>query len=263
MALKFGELARRASGEDWYLAKYEHYLTHRNHKAERDYAYQLSGREGRPRMAGWSPSGFGSCPRRQQFTYLGFKQAPHDDKTMNIFANGDYVHLRHQIFGLAGGYITDCEVGVELPELQLKGTMDGILANGDGLELKSINSWGFGQVNSFGPKPAHILQCQAYMLAAPQIPRFRVIYENKDTQQLREFVVERSDVSQDETREQLLRLIDSVEEKTFFPMLDECVQERGYVFESCQYRHVCEGAKWPESESLRRRIRVTSSSDTD
>lgn len=246
MALKFGELARRASGENWYLEKYEKYLFNRDLEREKEFAPQLFGRPDRDRTKNWSASGFGSCPRRQQFTFLGMPKAKYEEKAMNIFANGDYVHIRHQIFGLAGGYIQAVEVPVEIPELNVRGTMDGVLTNGEGLELKSINSYGFGEISTWGAKREHIAQCKAYMMARPDIPAFRVIYENKDTQQLKEFRVERDDNEIAEIREQIILLGEQTASRQFFPMLDECKSERGFPFTGCAYRNICKDAKWPE-----------------
>lgn len=180
-----------------------------------------------------------------------------DDKTLNIFANGDYMHLRHQAFGMVAGYITATEVPVELGKYNLRGTMDGMLATGEGLELKSINSHGFSSVVTYGARNDHVRQMHAYMLAAG-LEAFRIVYENKETQQLKEIFVPRDEKLIKSVILELEELNDMTEATTLLPMLQECRNGEGR-FRTCEFRKICEEATWP-SES-RRLILVTSSSD--
>lgn len=256
--MKFGELARVASGDLWILPRYWEYLSHRNVDAE----YQmLAGPMHRPeriRENNWSASSAGRCLREQQLTYLGFTKIAPDEKMGNIFANGDYVHLRHQAFGLVAGYITEVEVPVRLPQWKLRGTMDGMLSNGQGLEIKSINPFGFDRVKSFGPQDKHVLQVHAYMLARPDIEAFRILYENKADNLCKEFLVPRDPVLIGQVEEHLAQLNRATEQRKLLPMLQGCKNEEGSVFRQCPYRSVCPDAEYPVKPVIRRSSRKRS-----
>lgn len=262
--MKLGQAARIAKGGDWVLSRYHEYAAHRDQLAEGQKIVEIM-QLPRRREGTWSASGAGTCPRARQFTYLGMPQVRPDEKSMNIFANGDYVHLRHQAFGLVAGYVTAVEVPVSLPELSLSGTMDGVLINDAILEIKSINTRGFSQVTTFGVKPDHQMQVTAYMLAADRSTA-HVIYEDKNTQQLKELVVH----LQDELAEQVLAELTALNQATaaeqLLPMLKECRNEEGR-FRWCPYAPICEYARWPREKSQAPRrlllIRPTSSSAND
>ena len=245
--MKLGSAARIVKGQDWYISRYHAYLKHRDLAAEAQALSTIMDRPTRVRTYSWSASSAGGCLRARQFTYLGMPQVRPGDKAMNIFANGDYMHLRHQAFGTVAGYITDTEVSVALAKYNLLGTMDGVLSNGHGLELKSINTFGFGQVNTFGAKPEHVLQMHAYMLAT-DIEAFHAVYEDKNTQQLKEILVPRDEKVIGSVREELERLNESTSQRELIPMLPECLNGEG-KYRWCEYASICENAKWPEGRA--------------
>lgn len=248
--MKIGQAAKLARGENWLLDKYYKYAANRDLRLEARALDKILHRPERIRTATWSASGAGSCKRQRQFSYLGMpKSGKVDEKTLNIFANGDYVHLRHQAFGMAAGYIIQAEVPVEIPHLKLTGTMDGMLINDEIVEFKSINNYGYSSVSSFGPKPEHILQTNAYMFAAGK-GAARIIYENKDTNVLKEFHVPKSNEAIDTIIDELNELNKATEEKRFLPMLQECKNQKGR-WNWCPYASSCEQAKWPGQLAIR------------
>ena len=255
--MRLGQLAKRAAGDYWYIGQYNDYLQHRDKEAERDKLVALMTRPPRIRGWSWSASGANTCLRQRQFGYLGMPRRRPDDRTANIFANGDYMHLRHQAFGEIAGYIVASEVSVAMPQYNLLGTLDGVLSNGRGLELKSINTRQFSEVMTFGPKPDHVAQMHSYMLAGGY-DAFHIIYEDKDKQHLKEVVVHRDEAKIKSVIEDLERLNEAVDRQQLLPMLPECLQGKG-KFNWCDYRDMCEGATWP-SGSLRL-TPATSSSD--
>ncbi len=247
--MKFGQAARMVRGENWLLSQYEAYTQNRDLNKEREAISELLSRPYRKRTESWSGSGANTCLRQRQLTYLGFPKARPDDKTMNIFANGDYVHIRHQAFGLAAGYIAAAEVSVTLPDYNMLGTMDGILANGCGLEIKSINSYGFSEVSTYGPKMDHRYQVQAYMLASG-LEAFHFLYEDKNTNVCREFLERKDVMLQDHVKRDLEKLQKSTETHKLEPMLKECRNGEG-KFRWCPFAEICEDATWPtQSVSL-------------
>lgn len=213
---------------------------------ERDALVQIMTRPPRVRTGSFSASSAGSCLRRRQFEYYGLKKAKPGTKSMNIFANGDYVHLRIQVAGLTGGWLREAEVSVEDPEIMLKGTMDGDLVWDSILEAKSINSNGFRTVNSFGAKAEHVYQVHAYMLASGRSSA-HILYENKDTQDMKEFRVERDEKVVDLVREEFQTLTDATNEKVLLPMLPQCVEKTGDDYRWCPFAKQCLGVT---SESL-------------
>lgn len=251
----FGEKMKVARGDTYVINRYETYLQQRDPALERHYMLQLLGRPPRNREGTWSASSAGRCEREQQLTFLGFPKLLAKEKTLNIFANGEYVHLRHQAFGMAAGYVTAAEVPVELPSWRLKGTMDGLLDTGDILEIKSIHTMGFSEVRSYGPEPEHVLQVHSYMLADDR-DRARILYEDKNTQALAEFLVVRDETKITQILRDLDRLNDNADTKTLAPMLRECKNGKGR-FHQCPHRDICESAVWPQQ---RYPIRISSSS---
>jgi len=255
--MKLGVAARVVAGGNWYIQQYNDYLRARNVEAERDMIQQIMTRPPRIRGWSWSASGANRCGRERQFNYLGMPKKRLDERTMNIFANGDYMHIRHQAFGLIAGYITAVEVPVALPEYNLLGTMDGLLSNGRGLELKSINTRGYSEIATFGAKQDHIMQMHSYMLAG-ELDAFHVIYEDKDKQLLKEIVIHRDEKIIKSVREELEQLIEATNERRLLPMLQACRNGEGPI-RWCDYGPICEEARWPTSGS-KPVIRATSSS---
>ena len=214
--MKLGERIKIVRGENWVISRYEEYLLDRKPDAEHVALIQLTSRPQRSRVGHWSASSTGTCMRAQQFTFLGMPQRDHKETLLNVFAGGEYMHL--------------------------KGTMDAVLSSGEGLELKSINTWGFGNVCSFGPKPAHRLQVHAYMLATG-MESFRVLYEDKNTNLMKEFIVPREEKLIREISEDLEKLAEYSAQRRLVPMLQECKNETGR-FISCPYAPICEEADW-------------------
>lgn len=241
--MKLSKVVKLAQGHSYVTNGYFDYIQHRNIKREAELIQQIQDRPERIREGSWSASATGACLRQRQFTFLGFPRKRVDDRTMNIFANGDFVHLRHQVAGLIEGYISEVEVPVTLPAFRLRGTMDARLNNNAIGEFKSIYHFGFSQVMSFGAKADHVQQVHAYMLCTG-LDRAHIVYEDKDTQNIKEFVVQRDPEIIKSVIRDLQALNMATEEKKFLPMLPECRQFKGQ-FNYCPYAKVCEDAKWP------------------
>jgi len=158
------------------------------------------------------PSEIGYCLRNIVMSILNL--LPEDvvePRIQRIFDNGNSVHTRY-----LRGYLKflDCrpldvevekdgkmewvecvEQRFEDKELWLKGSPDAIIHNPeDGLdyifELKSIKQEQFNKLN--GPLIEHIYQAYVYMHMTG-IPRALILYENKNTQEIKEFIVTRDE----------------------------------------------------------------------
>lgn len=200
----------------------------------------------RDRGGSWSASSAGACLRQQQFTFLRFKGLEPDEKAQRIFANGDYLHLRWQVAGLVAGWLKDAEVPLT-HEGRVRGTMDGDLEWGEVLELKSINARGFEQVMEFGAKEGHKMQASAYGMCTGYTG-VRFVYENKNTQDVKEIFFEITDEWREKVLAQWVELNRLTEERTLAPMLHDCVNERGFAFRYCDFRKVCEAARFPRKK---------------
>lgn len=255
--MKLGSVIKITKGQNWLIPRYEEFLySQRNSRSEAARAAEIiDGRTTRDRSLSWSASSAGRCQREQVLSRMRAPKEPYSVSTMEIFEMGDYVHLKHQVAGLEAGYLTEVEVPVSLPELGVRGTMDGKCEDGGGAEFKSINSYGFGGVSSFGPKEEHLEQVTSYMLASG-LKFFRILYENKDNQELKEF---RVDLDEDRAEKVLAgwRTMNAhLESGTLPPVLQECMNLEGR-YRQCPYASVClEIADNPELLT-----RLTSSSD--
>lgn len=197
MGFTFSKLIR--GDHTWLQDKYNLWLDKSRNSVDSDreaariISHILTKNEERIRTESWSASSAGRCLREQQFVYLGFPQGESKYKQLNIFANGDYVHLRHQVAGLSEGYYTDVEVPVLIPEFKVKGTMDAICEDGSIVDIKSMNTYVFKKQFEEGkPKEEHVRQVHAYMRATG-IRKARLLYEDKNTQEVQEFVVDWED----------------------------------------------------------------------
>ena len=212
---------------------------------------QLTGPQ-RDRRLTWSASGLGSCERQRVFSWL---QAPGKQRftsdTNNYFIHGTWTHLKWQTMGFDAGWLGQAEVSCSIPEMELTGTVDGILTTGEGWELKSINERGFRMVASEGPIEKHLLQIHAYMIATG-IRTWSLIYEDKGTQQWREYVIAYDQAMGQEVIDELGRLNGALETKTLPAVLPACSRREGTTYKQCAFRDIClETTKWPAKRGIK------------
>jgi hypothetical protein len=115
-------------------------------------------------------------------------------KVRRIFNNGDHMHLRLQKYMLDAGITKpnplnkNGEWAFEVKKWRVRGSADGIIKRPEAiLELKSINERGFLTLG--GPKAEHIWQGHLYMWGLG-LKKIVFLYENKNSQDLREFVMD-------------------------------------------------------------------------
>ena len=186
----------------------------------------------RDRSKSWSASSLGGCERRQEFVYLNMKPQGHSVQTRNIFANGDYMHMRHQVAGLMQGYLTDVEVPIEVDKYRLRGTLDGLCSDGSVVDFKSMNSRGFNNLEE--PYPSHINQLHGYMFAQGA-SHGRMVYECKDTQRIKEFAVKFETATWEALAESLDRMNQDMDNKTLAAPLDP----GSFDCRFCQFTRKC------------------------
>jgi hypothetical protein len=201
---------------------------------------------GRRRTAMFRASGSGTCRRRQMFRVISMPgRYEIDPKLASIFMTGDFVHLKWQMAGLTAGWLDQAEVAWDSPELNLGGTLDGILDDGSGLEIKSINTRGFSMVNKFGADPKHLRQVHSYMKLT-EIDTFSIVYEDKNTQDYREFRVRKDPEIMASVEQELDELNESLQTRTLPQVLPLCQSRDGSEYRNCPFRDTCLTIKeWP------------------
>lgn len=221
----------------------------------------------RNRRMSFSASSRGACPREQVFGFTPLKPVPKLNADLYaIFHQGTFMHLKWQALLLDAGILDEVEMPCTWEKFVVRGTIDGggVVPEGHplradylrfGWELKSINSRGFRWIIDSGPKHQHLLQIHAYMLATGRL-LWSLVYENKDTQEWKEFVVHFDPEIAEEVKAELQYLNDCVENKELPPVLDPCKKKQG-PYKSCPYAYVClDQDDWPEAPVERRRIKL-------
>ena len=201
---------------------------------------------GRSRITKFRGSGTGHCNRRRIFSALGMPEKDTiDSQLASIFHTGNFLHLKWQMAGLTEGWLVQAEIPVGLEELEIAGTMDGLIYDNSMFEFKSINANGFRNVMSSGPKSEHVAQVHVYMLMA-NLDKASILYENKDSQDWREFVINRDDALMDKIITDLDYLNECLDVEELPPILDSCAEQVGSVYRHCPYSNVCLGiSSWP------------------
>lgn len=201
----------------------------------------------RVRSGSFSSSSAGVCLRRQVYDYLGIGGTPvNAPQLQQIFYDGTWRHLRWQAVLLQAGLLTDIEFPLTWPHKRSVGTMDGLGQVPDdhpnemwrgmefGFELKGINTYGFRTAQASGVKEEHLDQIHRYFLSGG-FDLFVVIYEDKNTQEWLEWVIEPDPVRMDAQRRELESLNAYVDKKLIPVMLDGCRNQTGRDWDYCPY----------------------------
>jgi CRISPR/Cas system-associated exonuclease Cas4 (RecB family) len=131
----------------------------------------------------------GKCPRA---IFFKFKNVPREKMTpqvLRMFDHGDYIQMQilSNLFSL--GIVRASEIKIPPQEL-ISGRADAIITLNNDLyvvDFKSMNSMVFKNLTE--PKEDNVNQIQLY-LHFFKIPRGILLYINKDTLELKEFLVE-------------------------------------------------------------------------
>ena len=230
--------------EDW-VVKNDAHPSYTNRA--REFAAAALNHADRIRKGTVSASSLGGCAREQQFVFMGLpKLAPEAQAAMRM-QNGSFMHLRWQMEGLSEGWLMQAEVPVPRNPYQLSGTMDGLLWDGSILELKSTNANGFSRVGAFGPMLPHLFQMATYMLCTGYMKGV-FLYENKDTQEYKEIVVDGKDLPLLEVIDKSMAIWSAINTQELAEPLEKCIDREGWQYNSCPFRDRCLGIhKWEEA----------------
>lgn len=212
----------------------------------------------RNRTASFSASSAGQCLRRQELQFLGippeFGMEP-DSRLLNIFNDGKWRHLRWQANLLAATILDRIEVPVPWTRMRSMGTIDGAgwvpsdhprisWRNKEfGFELKGMNPWDYSKaVNKDTQKEEHLRQIARYCLQGG-FELYVCLYEDKATNNWKEWVIEPEDKLMAEVEQELWELNHAIDRKQLHPILPSCKMRRGPTWEQCMYSKsngVCE-----------------------
>lgn len=199
-----------------------------------------------------SASSRGSCLRSQVFVWTGLPQARKLNSDLHaIFHDGTFRHLRWQALLLDARILTQVEVPCRIDSLHVTGTIDGIIGVASsgvsepiGWELKGANDNNYNWVLQHGPMEKHLFQIHTYMLATG-IRMWSLIYENKNTQEWKEFMVPFDQTVADIVADELLVVNKYVSDRRLPPVLEPCKMKQG-PYRSCAFAHLCLDTKeWP------------------
>lgn len=210
----------------------------------------------RHRKPAFRASGMGSCERRRVFARLGLpgKSEQFSSDQANTFATGNFMHRKWQMAGLTEGWLTQAEVPLHNPDLDLGGTADGYIYDGSLFEFKTINLNGIKWIRQTrSPKDEHVLQVAAYKLLDPKLKAASIVYEHKDTGDWREYRVQFTDQVMDRVESELGRLTRAMNERELQQEpLEKCLVKTGATYRQCPFRDTCldlhrKGHLWPKT----------------
>jgi hypothetical protein len=171
--------------------------------------------EGRPPRAGvFYPSSLGNpCDRYLYLSYKGLMPALDiKPKLQRIFDTGGSFEERMENYLEKADMLIGREVVSTFNDPPLSGRIDFIIKDGTDkgaiLELKTINSVGFSKLK--GPKPEHLIQVQLYLNTAEPESAY-LLYENKDTQDLKSFKILRDPLSWEDLVSRCYRIMEMKE----------------------------------------------------
>lgn len=188
----------------------------------------------RDRSRSFSASSAGYCLRRQELAFVGAEKNPNlDPRGIRIFNNGTFVHLRWQIGLLSAGIIDDIEYTVTMPKLRARANLDGIgTAVGgryDGADFvwehKGRMSFSYAAQQRAGHPDEKTAKQVSMQMLVSGLELGVVTNENKDTQDISEFVIERKAADIREARKELVELNRAIDAEKLHPMIPECVKQ--------------------------------------
>jgi len=184
-------------------------------------------------------SAIGKCERELYYDAF-LREKKFEPRIMRIFENGDSFHRRmiRTLYRLKDIRLVSSEISISNNDL-VKGTCDAIISmNNENyiVDFKSINDFGFKVLDK--PKEEHKMQILIYCYFF-NIKKGIIIYENKDTQELKEFIID-----YDEKYVKLLldkiKFINECIKNKILPSKPEFREDERWKCNYCRYRKYCE-----------------------
>ena len=171
----------------------------------------------RPRKKVVRPSEIGYCERKIVLSILNIhKDPPPKPRVLRILDNGHKVHnryLRHYLDRMESITVLNVEDNFKDEAHWLKGSPDAVIENNETkvkyvFELKSCKAKDFSALQK--PMEIHEAQVRIYMYLT-KIDQAIVFYENKNTQETKEFLIKADEVKTKALLDKCNRIIQYVE----------------------------------------------------
>lgn len=184
------------------------------------------------------------CDRPALLSYEGEPADGFSTASMSIMNAGTFRHYYWQMVGLSAGFLTDIEAGIEHKPWQLRGSLDGVLDNGEVFELKSVNSRKFAIIKDDGnplhykPVAAHVEQVHPYMLAR-DTKWTSLVYEDRNFLSFIEVRVRFDEGILTTMNWRAERWNAYIDAGTLPPIRPDCLEQTGTTYRYCGWKESC------------------------
>jgi hypothetical protein len=190
-----------------------------------------------------SPTDAGQCPRKVYYTYYNMPKDDFTPREKLIFSLGDSIHKRLQKYFEDIGIQVKDEYRIEgkYEGMPIHGYVDSICVINDKVnivEIKSHKEWNYSnKCYLVEPKNEHVAQIMMYMHFTG-IKDGIILYENKNTCELKEFIVKYNYISASEILCDLVNTWSNIKSKVE-PKRNTKYNIFSYPCKYCKYANHC------------------------
>lgn len=186
-----------------------------------------------------SPTYLLACLRQCFYKMKGLPQKEKQDaRSIRIAENGNYMHKRYFDFFEKMGILKEKEKFVSHPTYPFLGYIDAIITL-DGkdylVELKSISHDSFSKLTK--PLEEHQMQLKMYLMLLKEISEGILLYEDKNTQEIKEFHVIYDKAIEEWFTNRMDTLLDYFNRNEEPPRI--CLNYTDGVYKWCPYVDIC------------------------
>ncbi len=180
----------------------------------------------------------GKCPRAIFFKFKNVPRKEMEARILRMFEHGDYIHqlIMRPLLSIRGIHIVASEIAIPPQEL-ISGRADAIVSDSKEmylLDIKSMNSMIFKSLEQ--AKEENIDQIQLY-LHYFKISKGILLYVNKDTQELKEFIIpydkSRAQVLLDNLNQLKIKIDSNIVPDKILDLVDN------WQCRYCQFKEIC------------------------
>jgi len=183
----------------------------------------------------------GKCPRSIFFKFKNVPREEMEARVLRMFDHGDHIHqlIMKPLLSVRDIHVVASEVNIPPQEL-ISGRADAIISDGKDLyvlDIKSMNSMIFKNLTE--PKEENIDQIQLY-LHYFKIPTGILLYVNKDSQDLKEFLI----TYNKNRASQLLKDLNDLKNKIDSDIVPDRIfgYPENWQCQYCQFKEICKMA---------------------
>lgn len=181
----------------------------------------------------------GKCGRAIFFKFKNVSKEKMEARVLRMFDQGNAIHqlIMKPLFGLREIHVVSSEIKIP-PQKLISGRADAVLSDGKALyvlDIKSMNSMLFRVLKE--AKEENVYQLQLY-LHYFKIPKGILLYVNKDTSELKEFLIQYNP----KLAQTLLKGLEALKVKIDNNIIPPRIVDypKGWQCRYCQFRSVCD-----------------------